>query len=71
MDTPHALLRRHRLRDRIRTAPGLSDLRRVPLGPGLALSVPGAPQGTYVVRVRAVNTVGPGAVSNELTVVVP
>lgn len=55
----------------IGTAPGLSDLGRVPLGPGLALSVPGAPQGTYVVRVRAVNTVGPGAVSNELTVVVP
>ena len=55
----------------IGTAPGLSDLGRVPLGPGLALSVPGAPPGTYVVRLRAVNTVGPGGVSNELTVVVP
>lgn len=55
----------------IGTAPGLSDLGRVPLGPGLALGVPGAPPGTYVVRLRAVNTVGPGGVSNELTVVVP
>lgn len=55
----------------IGTAPGRSDLGRVPLGPGLALSVPGAPPGTYVVRLRAVNTVGPGGVSNELTVVVP
>lgn len=55
----------------IGTAPGLSDLGRVPLGPGLALNVPGAPPGTYVVRLRAVNTVGPGGVSNELTVVVP
>lgn len=55
----------------IGTAPGLSDLGRVPQGPSLALSVPGAPPGTYVVRLRAVNTVGPGGVSNELTVVVP
>ncbi len=55
----------------IGTAPGRSDLGRVPLGPGLALSVPGAPPGTYVVRLRAVNTVGAGGVSNELTVVVP
>ncbi|MCC6989480.1 MAG: fibronectin type III domain-containing protein, partial [Acidobacteria bacterium] len=44
----------------IGTAPGLSDLGRVPLGPGLALSVPGAPPGTYVVRLRAMNTVGAG-----------
>ncbi|MBL8138516.1 MAG: fibronectin type III domain-containing protein [Acidobacteria bacterium] len=55
----------------IGTAPGLSDLGRVPLGPDLALSVPGAPPGAYAVRLRAVNAVGPGAVSNELTVVVP
>jgi len=55
----------------IGTAPGLSDLGRVPLGPDLAQSVPGAPPGTYVVRLRAVNTVAPGGVSNELTVVVP
>lgn len=55
----------------IGTAPGLSDLGRLPLGPDLALSVPGAPPGTYVVRLRAVNTVAPGGVSNELTVVVP
>jgi len=55
----------------IGTAPGLSDLGTMAVEPGLALSVPGAPPGTYVVRLRAMNAVGPGAVSNEVTVVVP
>jgi len=55
----------------IGTAPGRSDLGSVALGPAPALSVPGVPAGTYTVRLRGVNTVGPGAVSNEVTVVVP
>jgi hypothetical protein len=55
----------------IGTRAGAFGSRQGPAGPGLALSVPGAPPGTDVVRIRAVNTVGPGGVSNELTVVVP
>jgi len=55
----------------IGTGPGRSDLGSVTLGPPLALTVPGVPAGTYTARLRGVNAVGPGAASNEVTVVVP
>jgi len=38
--------------------------------PGLGVTV-SAPTGTYFVRVRALSAAGPGAESNEITVVVP
>jgi hypothetical protein len=37
---------------------------------GLGITVP-APSGTYFVRVRGVNAIGAGPLSNEITVVVP
>lgn len=40
------------------------------VGGATAIAVP-APSGTYFVRVRGVNAVGPGPLSNEMTVVVP
>jgi len=39
-------------------------------GAATSISVP-APRGTYFIRVRGVNAVGPGPLSNEVTVVVP
>lgn len=51
----------------IGTAPGRTDL-RVPIGPVTTVSVDDVPAGTYFVRVRGVNELGPGAVSDTLTV---
>ncbi len=53
------------------TAPGVSNLGTLRLGPSATFNVPAVPSGTYYVRVRAGNSVGLGAVSNEVTVVVP
>jgi len=46
------------------SAPGLSDIVVVPLGPATTFSAP-APAGTYYLRVRAVNGRGAGLPSNE------
>lgn len=51
----------------IGTAPGRTDL-RVPIGPVTTVSVDDVPAGTYFVRVRGVNELGPGVVSETLTV---
>lgn len=53
------------------TGPGLSNLGTVPLGAGTSLTAPGVPAGTYYLRLRAVNAVGPSAPSGELVLVVP
>ncbi len=55
----------------IGTAPGLSNLGTVRLGAAPSLTVQGVPPGTYVVRLRAANTVGAGPASNDVTVIVP
>jgi Fibronectin type III domain len=47
--------------------PGLSDLARIQVGPGTTFSAV-APAGTYFIRVRALNSRGPGLPSNEVTV---
>ena len=54
----------------IGSAPGLLDLGVFAVGSLTTAAVP-APPGRYVVRVRGVNTCGPGAPSAELSVVVP
>ncbi len=54
----------------IGSAPGQLDLGIFAVGTLTAAAVP-APPGRYVVRVRGVNTCGPGAPSAELLVVVP
>jgi hypothetical protein len=51
-------------------APGLANLAVVPLGSSLSFATNGVMPGTYYVRVRAVNAVGIGAPSGELTIVV-
>jgi len=53
------------------TAPGLTDVGTLALGPGQTLSIPGVPPGSYVVRVRAANATGVGVASNEVVVTVP
>lgn len=54
------------------TAAGLSNITSFNTGSAAAtFVVPGVPPGTYYVRVRAVNALGAGPVSNERTVVVP
>ena len=53
------------------TAPGLTDVGTLALGPGQTLSIPVVPPGTYVVRVRAANATGVGAASNEIVITVP
>ena len=53
------------------TAPGLSNLGTLSLGPAGTLSVPAVPPGMYFVRVRAQNATGVGAASNEVVVTVP
>jgi hypothetical protein len=53
------------------SSPGQRDLASLPLGPGTTMfSVPGVPNGTYYVRVRAANTAAAGPPSNELRLVV-
>lgn len=49
------------------SGPGLSDLARVQVGPGTTFSAV-APAGTYFIRVRALNSRGPGLPSNEVMV---
>lgn len=53
------------------TAPGLSDIGSVTVGASSTLSLPNAPPGTYVLRVRGANATGIGSASNEITVTVP
>lgn len=55
----------------IGTAPGLTDIGAVALGPTSTLQVPNAPAGAYTIRVRAANFGGIGAPSAEVRVVVP
>lgn len=53
------------------TGPGLSNIGALPLGHlDTVFSTP-APSGTYVIRVKAANSFGASAASNEVTVVVP
>lgn len=51
------------------SAPGLANLAIVPVT-ATSLAVSGVPPGTYFVRMRAVNSAGTSAPSNEVTVVV-
>ena len=53
------------------SAPGVSDLASVAIGPATVFSTTGVPPGTYHVRVRAVNAGGSSPASNEVIVVVP
>ena len=52
------------------SAPGLSNLAVINVGPATSLSV-AAPAGTYYVRIVATNASGGSAASNEVVVVVP
>jgi hypothetical protein len=52
------------------SGPGLTDVTTVP-ATRTTLGAAGVPSGVYFVRVRAVNTAGAGAVSDEIQVVVP
>ena len=52
-------------------ASGLANLAFFRTGGATAYTASGVPPGTYFVRVRAVNDVGPGAASNEIVVTVP
>lgn len=52
------------------SAPGLSDLARVPVS-GSSLIADGVPPGVYFVRVRALDAQGSGAASDDVRVVVP
>jgi hypothetical protein len=52
-------------------ASGLANLAMVSTGSTATVFVASAQPGTYFVRVRAVNTAGPGDASNEVVVVVP
>jgi hypothetical protein len=52
------------------TESGLSNAARVALGPQTSVSFSGIPPGRYFVRVRAVNALGTGLASEEVTVVV-
>ena len=53
------------------TGAGLANLGTLAVGATSALVVPGVPAGTYVLRVRAVNSAGSGAPSSDVVVVVP
>ncbi|MEZ5289730.1 MAG: fibronectin type III domain-containing protein [Vicinamibacterales bacterium] len=52
------------------SAPGLANLATLPL-PTTSYTVAGVPRGTYFLRVRAVNAIGPGPASNEVQLNVP
>jgi hypothetical protein len=52
------------------SASGLSNLATLPIGALTTMSFPGIPPGTYYVRIRAVNALGRGVASDEVTVVV-
>ena len=52
------------------SAPGLSNLAVLPIGPVTTISFPGIPPGTYYVRIRALNSQGPSVVSEEMVIVV-
>jgi Metallo-peptidase family M12B Reprolysin-like/Bacterial Ig domain len=51
------------------SAPGLSNLLVVPMGPGLSFVAPGVPDGMYWLRVRGSNAAGLGVPSSDLGVV--
>ena len=53
------------------SAPGLSDIAVIPLGPTTGLSAAGVPAGTYHLRVRAVGTAGLSAPTGDVTLIVP
>ena len=48
------------------TAPGLANLVTVPLGPGLAFSAAGVPDGVFWIRMRGLNGAGIGAPSSDV-----
>jgi hypothetical protein len=52
------------------SGPGLSDLATLTVPSATTLTVPGVPPGTYFVRLRAWNDIGPSVPSNEIVVVV-
>ena len=52
------------------SAPGLSNLAVLPIGPVTTMSFPGIPPGRYYVRLRSVNGLGAGVVSSEIVIVV-
>ena len=52
-------------------APGLANLASIPTGSTATSFLASAPTGTYFVRVRALNSAGASAPSNEVTLVVP
>jgi hypothetical protein len=53
------------------TAPGLSNIGTVTLGPATSVAIPGVPPGRYYARVRATNYTGTGAASHEVVIDVP
>ena len=53
------------------SAPALANLASVSTGSTTPAFAATAPAGTYFVRVRALNSTGASAASNEVTIVVP
>jgi hypothetical protein len=53
------------------SAPGLANIATFPVTNLTTLTVPNVPPGTYYVRVRAWNYIGPSVPSNEIVVTVP
>lgn len=53
------------------SAPGLSDIALIPLGPTTGLSAAGVPAGTYHLRVRAVGAAGVSAPTGDVVLTVP
>lgn len=56
---------------RVGTAPGLTDIATMGLGPATVLSVPNVPPGRYFARLQATNYTGTGVASSDVEIVVP